>query len=73
MDNQYVFPAFYTDELRLIEYATKNGISWFDLMYPRGSEKLDRELKVGKYTPQSVVELTRQCETRLSGYKRRRN
>ena len=41
--------SFYTDDIRQIEYAVKNGISWFDIMYPRDSDALMRELKVGKY------------------------
>lgn len=41
--------SFYTPEVRLIEHATRNGISWFDIMYPRNSDALARELKVGKY------------------------
>lgn len=58
--------TFFTPEMRQLEYAVKNGISWFDIMYPRGSDALMRELKVGKYAHLSVT------AKRLSGTKRRR-
>lgn len=30
--------------------AVKYGYSWFDIMYPRGSDAEARELKIGKYS-----------------------
>jgi hypothetical protein len=29
--------------------AAKNGYSWFDILYPRGSDAEAREFKLGKY------------------------
>lgn len=69
--------SFYTDDIRQIEYAVKNGISLFDLMYPRDSDALMRELKVGKYAVPATAAAdalsgTSSAHT-LSGHKRRRN
>jgi hypothetical protein len=62
--------TFFTPEMRQLEYAVKNGISWFDIMYPRGSDALDRELRVGKYAHLSVTAVA--PAKNLSGTKRRR-
>ena len=45
------------EDARKVEYAMKMGYSWFDLMYPRGSDAEARELKIGKYAKSELTQL----------------
>lgn len=73
------FTPFYKDYDKMTEYI-RNGYSWFDMMYPRGSDAEAKELKIGKYADPKLDELMRNKEvqetkitdTRLSGHKRKR-
>ena len=42
-------PVGMFEEARKVEQAMKMGYTWFDMMYPRGSDAEARELKIGKY------------------------
>ncbi len=64
------FTPFYKDYDKMVEYM-KNGYSWFDMMYPRGSEAEAKELKIGKYAEQKTY--VPPSNKTLSGHKRRRN
>ena len=70
------------EESRKIEQAMKMGYSWFDMMYPRGSDAEAREFKIGKYADPKLNEIiglnykkviTHDNPDRLSGRKRARN
>lgn len=50
-------PVDVFEEARKIEQAMKNGYSWFDMMYPRGSDAEARELKIGKYADSNLNKL----------------
>lgn len=62
-------------ESRMIEKAMKMGYTWFDMMYPRGSDAEARELKIGKYaTVNSLASASTIIvqNDRLTGKKRKR-
>jgi len=68
------------EESRRIEQAMKNGYSWFDMMYPRGSEAEAKELKIGKYADSTLNKIIKASykdtvvqSDRLTGRKRARN
>jgi hypothetical protein len=69
-------PVDVFEESRRIEQLMKNGYSWFDMMYPRGSDAEARELKIGKYAvPNQKYPITvigSEELYRLSGKKRPR-
>lgn len=63
-----------------MEFLMKSGYSWFDMMYPRGSDAEAKELKIGKYADSKLDEIIKNKDnqqtyvtiTRLSGHKRKR-
>lgn len=61
-----------------MDFLVKNGYSWFDMMYPRGSEEEAKELKIGKYADPKLDALlvntpNNTSNIRLSGHKRKRS
>jgi hypothetical protein len=72
-------PVDVFDESRRIEELMKNGYSWFDMMYPRGSDAEARELKIGKYADSNLNKIIGSSykdalvqDNKLSGKKRAR-
>ncbi len=72
-------PVDVFEEARMIEQAMKNGYSWFDMMYPRGSDAEARELKIGKYADSNLNKIIGSSykdalvqDNKLSGKKRAR-
>ena len=69
--------SVFWNEYEKMDQLVKNGYSWFDMMYPRGSEAADKELKIGKYADPKLDALMVNKpdpvpNTRLSGHKRKR-
>lgn len=69
------------EEVNKMEQAMKMGYTWFDMMYPRGSDAEARELKIGKYSTPELNQLIglnyrealmKENPDRLSGKKRAR-
>jgi hypothetical protein len=74
-------PVDVFEEARQIEKLMKMGYTWFDMMYPRGSDAEARELKIGKYADPKMNEpicnkyresLLQNNSDKLSGKKRHR-
>lgn len=70
-------PTVFWKDYEKMDQLVKSGYSWFDMMYPRGSEAEAKELKIGKYSDPKLDALLQDkpdyvLDTRLSGHKRKR-
>ena len=70
-------PTVFWKDYEKMDQLVKSGYSWFDMMYPRGSEAEAKELKIGKYSDAKLDALLQDkpdyvLNTRLSGHKRKR-